>query len=612
MMELAFVLCATFTAFAAEPTAQHRSAGQSERVVVTAKGAFRQLTEETEGNTVFQPLQGTGSLWTRDDNGLGWIGSAVSIGNHGSEVFGEHNLNNQRAELFSAFDANPPNAIWSDLAALGSSGHHVASAESASLDVALHTFQAGTSNASCVLSKYTATSGGTPDWTYTFAAGLEGANVAVSRDGSRIVAAASDHTNSSARIAVFGPDSNVPLSQTTIALGGANNGVRGFDLSADGSTLYFSSFDTPVNAYIFNVAAHSVVFTTPINASFDSHAISGNGSIFAFGNFGTLSLYEKIGGVYTRTYTRSVPGTVYCGAIDLSDDGSTAAFGWASYTTALTVQIEALDVPSKTITMTDMVTSTSPGLQNVVSSIACSAKGERFAVGLWGDATGPVAEARVYARNQNAPIVSLDVGGSVYGVAISADGFRAAFSSKSMHANQLGHGGAIDLLGVHTPFTSMCSGNGSLATSCPCGNSGLAGRGCENSASTGGGLLTASGAVAPDSVVLTASNVTGSEFSVVLQGRTVDLSGAVFGDGVRCVSGTLKRLYARNAINGTLVAPISGEPSISARSAALGDPIANGEHRTYQVYYRDPATGFCGSSAGGGTFNITNAVRVNW
>ena len=54
-------------------------------------------------------------------------------------------------------------------------------------------------------------------------------------------------------------------------------------------------------------------------------------------------------------------------------------------------------------------------------------------------------------------------------------------------------------------FQSFCFGDGTLATACPCGNVGLAGRGCQNSASTGGALLSASGWVLPDSAVLTSS-----------------------------------------------------------------------------------------------------------
>jgi hypothetical protein len=69
----------------------------------------------------------------------------------------------------------------------------------------------------------------------------------------------------------------------------------------------------------------------------------------------------------------------------------------------------------------------------------------------------------------------------------------------------------------------------------------------------------------------------------------------------------LKRLYSHNASAGALTVPQAGDPSISARSSALGDPIPLGAKRTYQFYYRDPNLGFCP-----GGFNATNAVSILW
>jgi hypothetical protein len=53
------------------------------------------------------------------------------------------------------------------------------------------------------------------------------------------------------------------------------------------------------------------------------------------------------------------------------------------------------------------------------------------------------------------------------------------------------------------------------------------------------------------------------------------------------------------------------DPSISARSAALGAPIPVAATRNYQVYYRDPNPGFCPTPPGS-TFNISNAVAIFW
>jgi hypothetical protein len=162
------------------------------------------------------------------------------------------------------------------------------------------------------------------------------------------------------------------------------------------------------------------------------------------------------------------------------------------------------------------------------------------------------------------------------------------------------------------PGGTFCAGDGSLTTPCPCGNTGVAGRGCANSqAGSAGAWLTANGTTVPDTVAFTASGELPAALSIVLQGSLELAPGAAYGDGVRCAGGTLKRLYTKNAVNGVVIAPGPGDPSVTARSAALGDPIAPGTTRVYQVYYRDPAPGFCPSPQGD-AFNATNAFRVAW
>jgi hypothetical protein len=90
-----------------------------------------------------------------------------------------------------------------------------------------------------------------------------------------------------------------------------------------------------------------------------------------------------------------------------------------------------------------------------------------------------------------------------------------------------------------------------------------------------------------------------------------EIAPASFGDGLRCAGGNLKRLYAKNAVGGAVTAPEGAEPTISARSAALGDSIPTLATRIYQVYYRDPDPAFCPDPQGS-TFNVSNGLRVLW
>jgi hypothetical protein len=176
-------------------------------------------------------------------------------------------------------------------------------------------------------------------------------------------------------------------------------------------------------------------------------------------------------------------------------------------------------------------------------------------------------------------------------------------------ADGLSSDGIAQWRGCTSPGTRFCFGDGSSAA-CPCGNSGAAGHGCQNSITTGGSLLSAAGQVNPDTVVLTATAELPSALSIFLQG-TVSIAPTNYGDGLRCTGGSLRRLFAKSASGGVVVAPQPGDPSITSRSAALGDPISPGATRLYQVYYRDPIAAFCPAPRGD-TWNVSNAVRVAW
>ena len=158
---------------------------------------------------------------------------------------------------------------------------------------------------------------------------------------------------------------------------------------------------------------------------------------------------------------------------------------------------------------------------------------------------------------------------------------------------------------------AFCFGDGSLATGCPCGNLGAIGHGCENSIGTSGAILTTSGTTVPDTMVLTSSGELNSSLSIFLQGTTESTTGLVYGDGVRCVTGSLKRLYTKSANGGVATAPVGADLSITARSAAAGDPIPTGGIRYYQIYYRDPNSTYCPNPPGN-TWNVSSGMKITW
>ena len=76
----------------------------------------------------------------------------------------------------------------------------------------------------------------------------------------------------------------------------------------------------------------------------------------------------------------------------------------------------------------------------------------------------------------------------------------------------------------------------------------------------------------------------------------------MFGDGLRCASGTIIRLGTKTNVTGASQYPAAGDLSVSVRGAVLSPGT-----RTYQIWYRNAAA-FCSPA----TFNLTNGLVVTW
>jgi len=155
-----------------------------------------------------------------------------------------------------------------------------------------------------------------------------------------------------------------------------------------------------------------------------------------------------------------------------------------------------------------------------------------------------------------------------------------------------------------SPISAVCFGDGT-GTACPCGNAGAAGNGCANSISAVGANLAATGtpSIAADTLVLQGTLMPNSSV-LYFQGTSVAAAGAgvVFGDGLRCASGTVIRLGTKSNSGGGSAYPVGADPVVSVRGAC-----AAGDVRVYQAWYRNAAV-FCTTS----TFNLTNALSVTW
>ncbi|MBK7876098.1 MAG: FG-GAP repeat protein [Planctomycetes bacterium] len=157
--------------------------------------------------------------------------------------------------------------------------------------------------------------------------------------------------------------------------------------------------------------------------------------------------------------------------------------------------------------------------------------------------------------------------------------------------------------GSGTPF---CFGDGS-GTACPCGNASApgAGRGCNNS--TGNAAKLDSSGIASlgaDSVLLHAAQMTGTT-SLYFQGTGVSNggAGAVLGDGLLCLDGTLIRLGTRFNTGNSSTFGFGVTQLVSIRGQVTQPGV-----RRYQVWYRNASAGFCPPS----TFNLSNGLELVW
>ena len=109
------------------------------------------------------------------------------------------------------------------------------------------------------------------------------------------------------------------------------------------------------------------------------------------------------------------------------------------------------------------------------------------------------------------------------------------------------------------------------------------------------------GSVAADNLAFSATGCVPLKPSVFFQGVGTQLGGAGFayGDGLLCAGGSLIRLE-------TVVVDAAGTSQSSVDIAQEG-LVSAGQTRYYQLIYRDPTVGPCGSG-----FNWTNGIEVFW
>lgn len=161
--------------------------------------------------------------------------------------------------------------------------------------------------------------------------------------------------------------------------------------------------------------------------------------------------------------------------------------------------------------------------------------------------------------------------------------------------------------------------------SCPCGNPpGSSSVGCDNfgpnpSGGTGGARLDATGvaSIGADSIEfqVTGEIVNASNLTLLWQATSIlangPPSGSQYGAGVRCIAGTLKRIYFGNASAGSVQFPTGSQPDVHTASAVKGYTIVPPITLHYFSAYRNSAAGAaCGQA--GLAYNATNSGSIAW
>jgi probable HAF family extracellular repeat protein len=251
-----------------------------------------------------------------------------------------------------------------------------------------------------------------------------------------------------------------------------------------------------------------------------------------------------------------------------------------------------------------------PGVSAYTPAIDINDAGDIIATG----STGYPFDVGVLWRNGTAVSLGTLPGGTISRARrINAAG---EIVGEANAANGYFHAVKWTVTGLDNPLTAFCLPGQAGVHACPCNNPPAGnGQGCNNfgAGPADSATLTGAGtaAIASDTLVFTSSGENNTSFTIFAQGTTQLPAGAVFGAGVRCVAGALKRLYVGNAAGGTIVRPGGSDPSVHVRSAALGYTIVPPITLYYFAYYRDPAAaGPCGSSTA--TFNATQAGAVLW
>ena len=280
------------------------------------------------GTTAAAQTTGFGPSWTHQSENQGWTPKNIALGDRGGQVLTQFGAGYDFSRLFSATDQGPALPVWENHIGALSYNQRTASADETDVYVTLHDQALTASTRRLYLRKFRSSSE-TPEWTYelpTITNTHDLFDVAVSEDGSRIVAATVNPATTEVDVFVLGPNSPTPQRTVSVPLFGF---MRGLDLSADGSRLLVAS---DLFAKVVDLDNGVEVDAITLSISPLTLAISGNGDAIAIGGQNALSVMAlDDDGDYEPVFTKLITGSWYCREADISAGGETLACGFVGY-----------------------------------------------------------------------------------------------------------------------------------------------------------------------------------------------------------------------------------------------------------------------------------------
>ena len=415
-----------------QPTPQHQT-----ELVVTSAGAFEVQQDRQSGAAL---VPGTASAlvpprWDYPDGGLAWIGGEASVGDSGAAGFATTTGSYDQVGSWST--GSPAPLFLSNFSGAYSIQTDVA--RRSPIAAALVCQDTGGLNLQSTLHVWDTTSSGTSLWSATLpiTGNVYAGTVGVSDDGNRIGVAASN-ANGLLHLRLYDRSGTLLASHDWTASYNLRQGR--FDATID--RLYVGLYNGMAHVLDMNLG----LSLTSINiaSSFDSHAFSADGRTLAYGNFLGLFVHrETTPGVWVNDDYRANPSGSFLSQVDLNDDGSRAAFMVQYYSPGYDrIEVGMRDTIAGTDLSHQGFLASGSAYQLSCDSIAIDAAGERLAAANWGDSFNLTPEV-ILMDDQGSPADGLDLLGSAFSIDLDADGDVVLATSKAVHANVFGSGGAV-------------------------------------------------------------------------------------------------------------------------------------------------------------------------